>query len=156
MIRGIDGRAGAITWHPHNRATIARRNPTPPLQWPKKLPAFEFWQVFPPPQPPTGCPDGWLVDISMGPKHLCLEALVRPEHVRVATHNGGWRGGVKHKIVQNSSPGAFFSQRTLFGIRQSKLTLPPTSHLCIYTILSIQKRQKRVPLARKSVKNTYP
>ena len=93
MIRGIDGRAGAITWHPHNRATIARRNPTPPLQWPKKLPAFEFWQVFAPSQPPTGCPDGWLVDISMAPKHLWLEALVRPEHVRVATHNGGWKGG---------------------------------------------------------------
>ena len=78
MIRGIDGGAGAITWHPHNRATIARRNPTPPLQLPKKLPAFEFWQVVAPSQPPTGCPDGWLVDISMAPKHLCLEAPVRP------------------------------------------------------------------------------
>ena len=93
MIRGIDGGAGAITWHPHNRATIARRNPTPPLQLPKKLPAFEFWQVFAPSQPPTGCPDGWLVDISMAPKHLCLEAPVRPGHVRVATHNGSWMGG---------------------------------------------------------------
>ena len=93
MIRGIDGRAEAITWHPHNRATIARRNPTPPLSVAQKAARVRVLAGFPPPQPPTGCPDGWLVDISMGPKHLCLEALVRPEHVRVATHNGGWRGG---------------------------------------------------------------
>ena len=145
MIRGIGGRAGAITRHPHNRASIARSNPTLPLQLPKKLPAFEFWQVLRPPSRPRAAQMAWLVEVSKAAKHLCLELPARPEHLRVATHNGGWRGGGEAQNRPKLKPWRVFSQRTLFRIPQFKLTLPPTSNLSIYTILSIQKRQKRVP-----------
>ena len=93
MIRGIGGRAGVVTCQPHNRATIVRRNPMLPLQLPKKLPAFEFWQVLRPPSRSRAAQMAWLVEISRAPKHLCVEPPVRPEHVRVATRNGRRRGG---------------------------------------------------------------
>ena len=102
------------------------------LQLPKKLPAFEFWQVLRPPSRSRAAQMAWLVEISRAPKHLCVEPPVRPEHVRVATRNGRRRGGGEAQNRPKLKPWRVFSQRTLFGILQSKLTLPPTSNSCIY------------------------
>ena len=145
MIRGIDGGAGAITWHPHNRATIARRIPTPPLQLPKKLPAFEFWQVLRPPIRSRAAQMAWLVEVSRAPKHLCVEPPARPEHLRIAPHSGGRKGRGSTKSSKTQALARFSNGTCISNMSNPKRNCPPYAY---YVPMAFQ--------AYISVKNATP
>ena len=125
MVRGIDGRARVITCQPHNRATIVRRNPMLSLQLPKKLPAFEFWQVLHPPSRARAAEMPWLVEVSKAPKHLCLELPARPKHLRVDTPSGGRKGRGSTKSSKTRALARFSQGICISNISNPRWDCPP-------------------------------
>ena len=145
MIRGIGGRAGVVTCQPHNRATIVRRNPMLHLQLPKKLPAFEFWQVLRPPIRSRAAQMAWLVEVSRAPKHLCVEPPARPEHLRIAPHSGGRKGRGSTKSSKTRALVRFSNGTCISNISNPRWNCPP---YVFYVPMAYQ--------ANKDVKNATP